>query len=58
MTFLMHNPDPLMNLSYFESDCRVCGRHHVESVVDERETAWVACECGHVLQAENKWRWH
>jgi hypothetical protein len=58
MPELHHHADPLENLSLFEGRCRVCERNILESTVEERDTAWVDCPCGHNFEITNLWRWH
>jgi len=56
--FDRHSLDPLKNLSFYKAQCRCCGRWYRESTDQDRAVVWIACECGHVMRAENRVRWH
>lgn len=56
-THLTRNRDILKNLSHFEGRCRCCDTVISECTEAERASGWIECECGHVYQLENKWRW-
>lgn len=57
-TYDLHSTDALENLSYFVGRCRGCGEEIRHTIMREKPVAYMLCDCGMVLKAENRTRWH
>ena len=50
--------DILKNLSRYVTTCRICGKHHVDWINEERKEAWLRCDCGHIIHVFDRNVWH